>query len=124
MTDKKEQARKLREAADVLRCAPAIRGLYATERLLRDKADELDPPAKERWERVREVHVKEERYGLRQKTQREIWTAVLAEADKGMVSKEELRRLAPWFSGGSGPDFSPSSYDQGVANFLRVINSL
>jgi hypothetical protein len=57
MTDKKEQARKLREAADVL----SERSVINVREWLQEKADELDPPAKERWERVREVHVKEER---------------------------------------------------------------
>jgi hypothetical protein len=42
MTDKKEQARKLREAADVL----SERSVINVREWLQEKADELDPPAK------------------------------------------------------------------------------
>jgi hypothetical protein len=117
MTDKKEQARKLREAADVLSITRGVSlGLAISE--MKQMADELDPPVHERWERVRCAA-----YSAGY-TPEPYWKAVLTEADKGMVSKDELRRLAPWFSGASGSDFSPSSYDAGIFAFLRVMDSL
>jgi hypothetical protein len=116
MTDKKEQARKLREAAVVLK--ELGRGNAPICWLQEELADELDPPVKERWKQVRDaahsVSYTPDAY----------WRAAIAEANKGMVSKEELRGKAPWFSGGSGPGFSPRDYDQGIAAFLRVIDSL
>ena len=115
MTDKKEQARKLREAADVLK------ELGCESTGFKEMADQLDPPEKELelWERVRIASQAMACTGSQEKC----WKAAIAEANKGMVSKEVLKRMAPWSSKAS-ETVPLSPYDQGIAIFLRVIESL
>jgi hypothetical protein len=86
MTDKKEQARKLREAADVARSLVGRNNIVLT--WLEDTAKELDPPVKERWELVE--YAAEQTPSI---SAREYWMAALAEADKGRISEAKLREF-------------------------------
>lgn len=99
MTEKKEQARKLREAAGLLDTHDWP-GLIDD---MKEVADRLDPPPPERRERVRSAY----RLALRTASLKayggplqrewaepypsEVWDAVLAEADKGRISEAKLR---------------------------------
>lgn len=115
---KKEQAEKLREAASLMTSL----NLINIEQVIA-RANDLDPPVKEDWEIIRNVYIRDFCINGFDESKK-LWSAIIAEARKGYVSKEELTKMAPWHVGPSGNSFCPASYNDGIQTFLRVLNSL
>lgn len=111
IVNNKEQAIKLRESA---------KQIFDMMNSVADSMEQKQEQAP--WERIRDVY--DEASCVQGLSSEFIWKTVLTEANKGMVSKEELKKRAPWFCGTSGPGFSPTDYNDGVTAFLDVLDSL
>lgn len=111
IVNNKERAIKMRESA---------KQIFDMMNSVADSMEQKQEQAP--WERIRDCY--DEASCVQGLSSESVWKAVLAEANKGKVDKDELKRRAPWFSGGSGPGFSPIDYNSGVLSFLNILDSL